>query len=711
MTPERSGCAGSVRWAIGAWALASLAAVAAPAPAQQLPAPPVAERRPHVDTLFGDVRSDDYFWLREKTNPAVRAYLEAENAYADQVLSPIAPLRETLYREMLGRIKQTDLSVPFREGGYFYYSRTEEGKQYPIWCRKKGSLTAREEVLLDLNRLAAGQTFTALGALEVSDDGNLLAYSLDTTGFRQYTLFVKDLRTGEVLPDRAARTGSVAWAADNHTLFYTVEDSAKRQYRLYRHPLGGADELLYEEPDERFDISVERTRSGGYLVLSIGSHTTSEALILRADQPSGALQLVSPRRQDREYYVDHRGDLLYIRVNDTGRNFRLVTAPVADPREENWREIVPQRPDVMLQGVELFADHYVRVERSDGLPRLVVVSFRTGASRAIRFPEPVYTAFPGTNRVWNTPLFRYSYQSFVTPGSVYDYDLRTRRSTLLKRTEVLGGYDPRRYVSERVYATARDSTRIPISLVYRRGLRRDGTAPMLLTAYGSYGSPSSVTFTSNRLSLLDRGVVFALAHIRGGGEMGKAWHDQGRMMAKMNTFTDFIACAEYLVSQRYASPQRLAIQGGSAGGLLMGAVTNLRPDLFHAVVANVPFVDVINTMLDPSLPLTVTEFEEWGNPRIREQYEYIRQYSPYDNLAAKAYPAMLVTTSFNDSQVMYWEPSKYVARLRTLKTDEQPLVFVINMGAGHGGASGRYDRLREIARDWSFVLWQLGITR
>ena len=689
-----------------------LLAAAAVAPAfAQLPSPPVADRHPKADTLFGDVRVDDYFWLREKSNPAVRAYLEAENAYADRVLAPIAALRETLYREMLSRIKQTDLSVPFREGGYFYYTRTEEGKQYPIWCRKKGTLDAPEEVLLDLNQLAVGQSFMGLGAFQVSDDGNLLAYSLDTTGFRQYALFVKDLRTGQILQDRAARTGSVAWAADNRTIFYTVEDSAKRQYRLYRHALGGSDELLYEEPDERFNVSVDRTRSGGFLVLSIGSHTTSEARILRADQPSGAFRLVSSRRQDRQYDVDHRGDVLYIRVNDTGRNFRLVTAPVADPREENWREIVPQRPDVMLQGVELFADHYVLVERYDGLPRLVVVSFRTGASHPIRFPEPVYTASPGTNRVWDTPAFRYSYQSFITPGSVFDYDIRTRRSTLLKRTEVLGGYDPGRYVSERVYATARDGTRIPISLVYRRGVLRDGTAPMLLTAYGSYGSPSSVTFASNRLSLLDRGVVFALAHIRGGGEMGKAWHDQGRMMTKMNTFTDFVACAEYLVAQRYTSPQRLAIQGGSAGGLLMGAVTNLRPDLFHAVVANVPFVDVINTMLDASLPLTVPEFEEWGNPRIREQYEYIKQYSPYDNLAAKAYPAMLVTTSFNDSQVMYWEPSKYVARLRALKTDDRPLVFVINMGAGHGGASGRYDRLREMARDWSFVLWQLGITQ
>jgi oligopeptidase B len=701
----------AVRHAASA-ALASLLLLgASPATGQPRPAAPVAARRPHVDTLFGGVRSDDYFWLREKADPAVRAYLEAENAYADAVLAPNAALRDTLYREMLARIKQTDLSVPYRDGGFWYYTRTEEGRQYPIYCRRRGSMDAPEEVLLDLNQLAVGHTFLGLRAFAVSDDGTLLAYSLDTTGFRQYALFVKDLRTGEVLADRAAKTGAVAWAADNRTLFYTVEDSAKRQYRVYRHVLGGTDDLVYEEPDERFDVYVSRTRSRAYLVLTSASHTTSEVRVLAADRTAEAFRLVARRRQDREYYVDHRGDSFYVRVNDAGRNFRLVTAPVADPREANWRELVPHRADVMLEDVELFADHYVLVERADGLPRLVVVDFRTGAGRAIPFPEPVYTASRSVNREWDTPLFRYAYQSFVTPGSVYDYDVRTGESALLKRTEVLGGYDPSRYVSERVYATASDGTRIPISLVYRRGVPRDGSAPMLLTAYGSYGSPSSVTFNSNRLSLLDRGVVFALAHIRGGGEMGKAWHDQGRMDRKMNTFTDFIACAEYLIAERYASPRRLAIQGGSAGGLLMGAVTNLRPDLFRVVVANVPFVDVINTMLDASLPLTVTEFEEWGNPRIREQYEYIRRYSPYDNLAAKDYPAMLVTTSFNDSQVMYWEPAKYVARLRALDTSDRPVVFAINMGAGHGGASGRYDRLREIARDWGFVLWQLGVGR
>jgi oligopeptidase B len=676
----------------------------------QTPVPPVAERRPHVDTLFGEVRRDDWFWLRQKSDPAVRTYLEAENAYADQVLAPIAGLREALYQEMLGRIRQTDLSVPYREGAWLYYSRTEEGKQYPIYCRRPAP-DGPEQVLLDLNEMARGQTFMGLGAYEVSDDGNLLAYTVDSTGFRQYALRVKDLRTGTVLPDQAGRVGSVAWAADSRTLFYTIENDAKRQYRLYRHALAGAHEMLHEEADERFSVGVYRTRSRGWLVLAIGSLTSSEARVLQADRPRGAFRLVAARRPDREYDVDHRGDRFYIRVNDTGRNFRLVTAPVADPREANWRELVPHRVDVMLVGVELFRDHLVRVERREGLNHFIVTDLRSEAAHEITFPEPVYSAFVSVNAEFDTPVIRYSYQSFVTPASVYDYDMNARQATLLKRTEVLGGYDPAQYISERVWARARDGTRVPISLVYRRGLRRDGTAPMLLYGYGSYGNSQSATFSSARLSLLDRGLVYAVAHIRGGGEMGKAWHDDGRMLRKMNTFTDFIDCAEYLVAQRYAARDRIAAQGGSAGGLLMGAVTNMRPDLFRAVVANVPFVDVINTMRDSTLPLTVGELEEWGNPFIAEQYAYIRQYSPYDNLARRDYPAMLVTTSFNDSQVLYHEPAKYVARMRTLRTDTNPLVFVTNMGAGHGGASGRYDRLREVARDWSFVLWQLGATQ
>jgi oligopeptidase B len=692
---------------VAALAAASISVPMTTATAQSQPTPPVAERRPHVDTLFGEVRQDDWFWLRQKDDPAVRAYLEAENTYADRVMAPIAGLRETLYQEMLGRIRQTDLTVPYRQGAWLYYTRTEEGKQYPIYCRKPHPDGA-EQVLLDLNEMARGQTFMGLGAFEVSDDGHRLAYTVDTTGFRQYALRVKDLRTGTVLPDQAARVGSVAWAADNRTLFYTVENDAKRQYRLYRHALGAAHDQLYEEADERFSVGVYRTRSRGWLVLGIGSLTTSEARVLRADRPREAFRVVSERRQDREYDVDHRGDRFYIRVNDTGRNFRLVTAPVNDPREANWREVIPHRADVYLAGVEPFHDHLVRIERREGLTHFVVTDLRTEATHEVAFPEPAYAAFLTGNAEFDTPVLRYSYQSFVTPSSVYDYDMNTRQATLLKRMEVLGGYDPAQYVSERTWARARDGTRVPISLVYRRGLPRDGTAPLLLYSYGAYGNTMSATFSSARLSLLDRGLVYAIAHIRGGGEMGKAWHDDGRMLRKMNTFTDFIDCAEFLVAEGYAARDRIAAQGGSAGGLLMGAIVNLRPDLWRAVVANVPFVDVINTMRDSTLPLTVGEFEEWGSPFIAEQYAYMRQYSPYDNLARRDYPALLVTTSFNDSQVLYHEPAKYVARMRTMRTDANPLLFVTNMGAGHGGASGRYDRLREVARDWSFVLWQLG---
>jgi len=672
--------------------------------------PPVAERRTHVDTLHGEVRSDDYFWLREKSDPAVAAYLEAENAYAEQVLAPLAGLRETLYQEMLGRIKQTDLSVPYRDNGYFYYSRTEEGKQYPVIARKRGSLDAPEEVLLDVNRLAEGQSFMSVGYVEPSPDAQLLAYGTDSTGYRQYVLHVKDLRTGQLLDTRAERLRSVAWADDNRTLFYTVEHPVtKRAYQIYRHVLGTpTHELLYEEPDERFNLYVGRTSSDEYLLLHISSLTTSEVRYLRADDPAGEWRQVAPRVQDREYDVGHHGDSFYIRVNDTGRNFRLVKAPVTDPAERNWTEVIPHRDDVMLQGVQLFRNHMLAYERADALPRLVIHDLRNGGSHEVAFPEPVYSVFPTSNAEFDTNILRYAYQSFVTPSSVYDYDMDTRQATLLKQQEVLGGYDPTQYESERVWAVARDGTRVPVSLVYRKGTPRDGTAPMLLGGYGSYGASSNVSFSSNRLSLLDRGLIVGTAHIRGGGDLGQAWHDQGRMQHKINTFTDFIDVAEHLVKEGYTSSDRLVIEGGSAGGLLMGAVTNMRPDLFRAVIAHVPFVDVINTMLDETLPLTVGEFEEWGNPKIAEQYRWIRAYDPYTNVAARDYPAMLVKTSFNDSQVMYHEPAKWVAKLRAHKTDDNPLLFVTNMAAGHGGSSGRYDRLREIALDYAFMLWQVG---
>ena len=678
----------------------------------EAPKPPVAKVVPKDVTVHGDHRIDNYFWLREKQNPDVAAYLNAENAYADALMKGTEGLQTALYQEMLGHIKQTDVQVPYREGAFWYYSRTEEGKQYPIYCRKAGTLEAPEQITLDVNQLAKGEKFMSLGALSVSNDANLLAYSTDNTGFRQYKLHLKDLRTGAVVEDVAEKVGSVAWAADNKTLFYTVEDAAKRHYRLYRHVLGSgkADDLVYEEKDERFNVGVQRTRSRKYILLEIGSHTTSEMRFLPADQPNGEFKLISPRRQDHEYFVDDHGDQFLIRTNDQGRNFRLVTAPISDPGEKNWKELVPHRPAVMLSNIDVFRDFYVRVERENALPHLTLVDFKTGASHRIEFPEPVYSASPNNNREYDTQLYRYSYQSMVTPSSVFDYDVEKRTSKLLKQIEV-PGYDPTQYTSERLWAIAKDGTKIPISIVYRKDFKRDGTQPMFLTGYGSYGISIPVAFNSNALPLLDRGFSYAIAHIRGGGDMGKPWHDAGRMFNKKNTFTDFIDCAEYLVDNHYTSKEKLVVQGGSAGGLLMGAVTNMRPDLFHIVIAKVPFVDVVNTMLDASLPLTVSEYEEWGNPNKPDEYKYIRSYSPYDNLEKKAYPTILVKTSFNDSQVFYHEPAKYVAKLRTLKTDSNPLVFKTNMAAGHGGSSGRYDYLKEIAFDYAFVLSQMGMEK
>ncbi|MEO8430251.1 MAG: S9 family peptidase [Acidobacteriota bacterium] len=675
------------------------------------PKPPVAKKIARSITIHGDTLQDDYFWMREKKDPQVRAYLEAENAYTDAVMKPTEPLQKTLYAEMLGRIKETDLSVPFRDRGYFYYSRTEQGKAYPIYCRKK-TLDAPEEIVLDVNELARGEKFMSVGAWRVSDDGNSLAYTTDKTGFRDYDLHVKDLKTGRVLPDTAERVRSVAWAADNKTIFYATTDLAKRPNRLWRHSVGTdtkGDTLLHEEKDEMFGVGVHRSRSGEYLFFESGSLTTSEVRYLKAEAPTAPLRMVAPRVHDREYLVDHRGDMFYVLTNDRGRNKRLVVAPASDPRPENWKELIAHRDDVMLEDFDLFAGWGAVYERQDALPRISILDFKTGATRRLEFPEAIYSAGAENNREFDTNRLRIAYESFTTPPSVYDYDVVTGEKTLLKRREVLGGYDPSRYTSERRYATASDGTKIPISIVYRKGFVADGKAPLLLGAYGSYGAPSDVEFDSNEISLLDRGFVLALAHIRGGGDLGKKWHDQGRMLSKKNTFTDFIASAEQLIADRYTSRDRLAIEGGSAGGLLMGAVTNMRPDLFKVVLSHVPFVDVINTMLDESVPLTVPEFEEWGNPKIREQYVYMRSYSPYDNIAGKDYPTILVKTSWDDSQVMYWEPAKYVAKLRAMKTDRNPLLFKINMAGGHGGSSGRYDKLRERAFDQAFLLRQLGI--
>jgi oligopeptidase B len=678
-----------------------------------LPAPPVAKKVPKVTEINGHKLVDNYFWLRDKKNPEVKAYLEAENAYTDSVMKPTEALQKKLYDEMLSRIKETDVEVPYKEGGYFYYVRTEAGKQYPIRCRKKGSIDAPEEVILDVNELAKGQAFMSLGAFDVSDDGNLLAYTTDNTGFRQFTLAVKDLRTGKMLPDHAERVDSLAWANDNKTIFYTVEDATtKRGYQMYHHAVGttGNDALVYEEKDERFDIFTGKTRSKAYIFLISGSHTTTETRYISADQPMAEWKVLEPRKQDVEYYPDHSGDSFYIRVNDTGRNFRLVKAPVSEPGKKNWQEILPNRADVMLEDTDYFKNYYVLYEREKGLPRMRVCNLSTNECRHIEFPEPAYVSYSYVNREFDTAKFRYGYQSFITPQSVFEYDMTAGGSTLVKQKEVPGGYDRTRYEVERLQATASDGVKVPVTVLHLKGAKRDGKGPMYLTGYGSYGYPYDIGFNSNIFSMVDRGVVVAVAHIRGGGEMGKAWHDDGRMMHKINTFTDFIACAEFLVAQGYGSKDRLAIEGRSAGGLLMGAVLNMRPDLFHAALVGVPFVDVMNTMLDETLPLTVPEFEEWGNPKEKPAFDYMITYSPYDNIENKPYPNILVRTSFNDSQVMYWEPAKYVAKMRALRSDHHLLILKTKMDpGGHGGASGRYDRLKDNAFDYAFFLMQMGI--
>jgi oligopeptidase B len=671
--------------------------------------PPAAPKHPHSVTLHGDTRVDDYFWLRDKDSPEVTEYLEAENAFAEDLMAPTAELQKTLYDEIVGRIQETDQSAPYPKGAFEYYHRTEEGKQYRTYCRRKPGQSNTEQVLLDMNALAEGHPFLGLGVYEVSPDGNYLAFSLDETGFRDYTLQIKDLRTGEVLSERIEKVKSVAWGSDSRTFFYTVDDETKRPYQALRHRLGtsGEDALTYQEDDERFRVAVWRSRSGQYVFRGVFSHTTSEIAFLPASDPTGEWRLVAERKQDHEYDVAHHSGDFLIRTNDHGRNFRVVRAPVRSPGLASWQEVVAHRDEVMVEGLDVFEDFYVLREREAGLPYIRVSSFVDGSSHRVAMDEPVYALYPGANEEFSTPAYRFRYESLKTPDSVFDYEVRSRSRRLVKQIEVLGGYDPSEYRSERLWATAEDGTRVPVSLVYKKSTAKDGSAPMLLVGYGSYGYPYPTGFSHARVSLLDRGVTYAIAHVRGGGELGKSWHDRGRMESKMSTFTDFIAVTEHLVASGYTSSERLAIQGGSAGGLLMGAVSNLRPDLFRAVVSIVPFVDVLNTMLDDTLPLTVGEYEEWGDPNERDAYFRIKAYCPYTNIEAHPYPAILVRTSLNDSQVMYWEPAKYVAKLRALKTDSNPLVFRINMDAGHGGASGRYDHLKETAFDYAFILTQL----
>lgn len=668
--------------------------------------PPKAKIVPKTIELHGDKRSDEYFWLRERDNPEVRAYLEAENRYTEARMKDTEALQKRLYEEIVGRIQEDDVSAPVHRGGYLYYSVTRKGLQYQINCRRKGPSGA-EEVLLDSNELAKGHSYFVLGGFSPSPDQKLLAYATDTKGDEKLTVRIKDLATGKLLEDviEGAYYG-LEWGEDNRTIFYTILDRAHRPDKVLRHRLGtkqSDDAEVYHEKDERFTVSLGKTRSKAYIVISLNSAATSEALVIKAGQPDAAPHVVIPRKQDVEYGLTHRGGSFYVWINDTGRNFRLVEMPVSSRDPKNWKELIAHRPAVTIEDAEAYAGHLVVTEREKGLRKLRIRRFRDSAEHFVEMPEPVYTLAGNTDDPYDTRTMRFVYTSLTTPASSYDYDMEARTRVLVKRQPVLGGYDPADYVTERLEATAPDGVKAPVSIVYRKGLRKDGSAPALLYGYGSYGAPSEPGFVSDRLSLLNRGFVYAIAHIRGGGDLGKTWHDDGKLQKKRNTFTDFIAAAELLIQSGYTSPKKLGIAGGSAGGLLVGAVVNMRPGLFGAVIAKVPFVDVISTMMDSSLPLTVGEYEEWGNPADEAAYRYMRSYSPYDNVERQSFPSMLVTAGLNDPRVSYWEPAKWVARLRTLKKDDNLLLLKTNMGAGHFGASGRYERYKETAFDYAFL--------
>ncbi|HYT39344.1 MAG TPA: S9 family peptidase [Acidimicrobiia bacterium] len=691
------------------------------------PAPPLARRVPHVHEAHGDRRADDYHWLRDREDPEVTAYLEAENAYADAVMESLRPLQEKLYAEIVSRIQETDLSVPVPHGPFLYYSRSVEGLQYPIHCRRTAGSDgtgegSEEQILIDENVLAEGQEYCALGAFEVSPDHRLLAWSLDTEGDEDHVLRIRDMETGEDHPEAIPGTSyGVAWASDNRTVFYTTLDESRRPWRVWRHRLGtdpaDDDVVVHQEDDDRFFCSVERTRSGGFIVIDLRSAVTSETRLLRADDPDGAFTMLEPRRQGVEYGLDHHGPRFFVMTNEDAPNFRLVEAPVDDPRPANWREVIPHSLDVKLEGIAAFARHLVVLERAEAVRRLRVIALDGagddggGAQHVIDQPEAVSrVGMPEEdNPEFDRGTLRYTYTSLVTPHSIFDYDLDTRQRTLLKQEPVLGGYDPSRYETRRLWATASDGTRVPISLVARKDTPTDGSAPCVLYGYGSYEASADPRFSSLRLSLLDRGFVWAIGHIRGGGEMGRAWYEAGKLRHKANTFTDFIACAEHLIETGWTSPDRLTLLGGSAGGLLVGATINLRPDLFRAVVAEVPFVDVVSTISDPTLPLSVIEWEEWGNPADPEFYATMKSYSPYDNVHAGPYPDLFVTAGLNDPRVSYWEPAKWVAKLRVTAAPGTRILLRTEMGAGHGGPSGRYDAWRKEAEIFAFLLDAVGL--
>lgn len=673
---------------------------------------PIAKKIRVVTPLHGEQLVDDYAWMRNREDADLMPHLEAENRYADAFIADTSGLQKALYAEMRGYIKEADSTVPTKRGRYVYYTRTEEGKQYSKRCRRRNKPNATEEIYLDCDALAEGHDFFAVGPSALSPSGNFLAYTVDTKGFRQYTLVVKNLRTGRIYTDTAERVTSVAWAADNKTLFYTTEDeTTKRSNQLYRHVVGQkGHHLVFEEKDELFRVGVSDTRNGALIYLNIGSHQTEEWRYIDAKKPRSEFEVILPRKQGIRYSVEDDGRNFYLLTNEDATNFRLVKTPVGEPSKENWQEVIAHNSQVYLHGMDLFAKHLVVYTRENGLGKVRIQDLVTGNVHYVSFPEPVYEVSPGANAEFEIEALRLSYESLVTPASTFDCDLSTGALSLVKQKEV-PGYDPTLYKSERLFATAADGTQVPISVVYKGDVVHDGSRPLHLYAYGSYGYGMPTDFRPSRLTLLNRGVVFAIAHIRGGNEMGEEWHEQGRMQYKMNSFTDFNSCAEHLLANGYTSSDRLTIEGASAGGLLMGAVCNLRPELYKAALIGVPFVDVLNTMLDETLPLTVGEFEEWGNPKVEEQYGWMRQYSPYDNIEAKAYPSMLVFSAFHDSQVMYWEPAKYVAKMRELKTDTNPLLFKIMLGGGgHGGASGRFDYLNDLAFRQAFILKEIGIT-
>ena len=672
---------------------------------------PVPKKIRLESTVHDTTRSDDYAWLRDRENQHVIDYLKEENLFCEKIMAHTRSLQDALYNEMVSRIKETDDSVPVKWGGYYYYHRTEKDRQYKIYCRKESSMNAPEEILLDANELATGKEYFSLGVYRMSPDHRLLAYSVDTNGSEKYTLYIKDLISGRNLPESIPDTYyGMEWGNDNRTIFYNTVDVASRPYRLFRHILGddpAGDELIYEENDERYFLEVTKSRSNKYVFMHLGSKVSSEVRYLDADVPLDDFNVFQKREPDVEYTVEHHEDSFMIVTNDRAVNFRLMQTSVGATNKSNWKEVIPHRAEVLIEGVDAFRDFLVVYERIQGLKQIRICELKTHEDHYVSFPDPVYTVSPGGNPEYDSVSLRLVYTSMVVPPSTFDYDMKARTRELKKQEEVIG-YDHAVYSSERVFATAADGAEIPISLVYKKGMIRDGNNPLILYGYGSYGITVEPGFSSPRVSLLDRGFIFAIAHIRGGQEMGRRWYEDGKLLKKKNTFTDFIACAEFLIKEQFTSPEKMAIMGASAGGLLMGAVTNMRPDLFNAVVAKVPFVDVVNTMLDASLPLTVTEYEEWGDPNQKAYYDYIQSYAPYENVENKNYPNILATAGLNDPRVSYWEPAKWVAKLRSLKTDENLLLLRTNMGAGHGGASGRYDYLKEIAFEYAFIIDRVG---